>query len=125
MKKLYCLIFSLMATVLFAETNVKNIEPGEADKAIRENKVVVLDLRTPKEFKAGHIAGARLIDFLDPLFEQELARLDKSKTYLIHCASGNRSTQALDVFKKLKFTSVLHLDGGFQAWQKSGKPVEK
>ena len=85
----------------------------------------MLDVRTPDEYKGGHIAGAKNIDFTENSFEGEVARLDKSKPYLVHCASGHRSTNSLATFKKLGFQSVYHLDGGLKAWEAAGKPVEK
>jgi phage shock protein E len=102
---------------------VKHVSAAEAQKLMVDNKIVVLDIRTPEEFKAGHIAGATNIDFLATGFEQKLAALDKSKMYLVHCASGNRSAQSLPVFKKLQFQSLYHLDGGFRSWEKGGLPV--
>ena len=105
---------------------VKNVGADEAAKELRERKdIVILDLRTSEEFKAGHIAGAKNIDFLDSGFAQKLGDLDKGKTYLVHCASGGRSTRSLDVFKSQKFSSILHLNEGFKAWTATGKPVEK
>lgn len=87
--------------------------------------VVVLDIRTAKEFAAGHIAAARNLDFYAADFEKRLGELDRTKTYLVHCASGGRSGRSLEAFKKLRFESVYHLDGGFNAWQRAGKPVQK
>ena len=105
---------------------VKNVAVADAAKVIAERKdVVVLDLRTDEEFKAGHIAGAKNIDFLGSDFAKKIGELDKSKTYLVHCASGGRSTRSLDTFKSQKFTSILHLNEGFKAWSAAGKPVEK
>jgi rhodanese-related sulfurtransferase len=107
-------------------TVVKNVTPDEAEKALKERKdVVVLDIRTPDEFKAGHIAGAKNIDFKSDDFAKQVATLDKSKTYIVHCGSGGRSTSSLTAFKEQKFSSILHLDKGFKAWEKAGKPVEK
>jgi rhodanese-related sulfurtransferase len=109
-----------------AGTVIKNVSPDEAEKALKEQKnVVVLDVRTPEEFKAGHIAGAKNIDFQAPDFAKQIGGLDKSKTYLVHCGGGGRSTRSLDVFKEQKFSSILHLDKGFKAWETAGKPVEK
>jgi rhodanese-related sulfurtransferase len=107
-------------------TVVKNVSPDEAEKALKERKdVVVLDVRTPEEFKAGHIAGAKDIDFKAPDFAKQTGALDKNKTYLVHCGGGGRSTNSLEVFKEQKFSSILHLDKGFKAWEAAGKPVEK
>jgi len=104
---------------------VKHVDPAEAGKLIQEKKVMVLDIRTPEEFKAGHIAGATNLNFNAADFSRKLDQLDKDKTYLVHCASGRRSTSSLEIFERLKFKSVIHLDGGLKAWQNAGKPVEK
>lgn len=109
-----------------AAGSVKNVTPEEAAKILQENKdVVVLDVRTEDEFKAGHIPGAKNIDFMGEDFAKQLAALDKSKTYLVHCASGGRSGRSLKVFNEQKFQSILHLNQGFKAWEGAGKPVEK
>ncbi|MHA3770357.1 rhodanese-like domain-containing protein [Verrucomicrobiota bacterium sgz303538] len=102
----------------------KNVTPDEAEKLLKSQKdVVVLDVRTPDEFEAGHIAGAKNVDFQSDDFAQKIAQLDKNKTYLVHCAAGGRSTRAL---KQLKdFKSVYHMNGGISAWKEAGKPLEK
>ena len=125
---LSCAALLLSASAAWAEeaAAVKNIAPEEAAKLLQEKKdVVVLDIRTADEFKEGHIAGAKNIDFLDSNFAQELGKLEKEKTYLVHCASGGRSTKSLKIFGEQKFGKILHLDSGFSGWQKAGKPIEK
>jgi phage shock protein E len=104
---------------------VQHVNPKQAQKLIQEKKVVVLDIRTPGEFTTGRIVGAKNIDFQAADFEQQIENLDKSKSYLVHCASGGRSTHSLLLFAKHQFQSIYHLDGGIKAWQKSGLPVEK
>jgi rhodanese-related sulfurtransferase len=105
--------------------SVHHVDAREAQKLMTDKSVVVLDIRTPQEFNQGRIAGAKNIDFLAPDFEQRIDTLDKSKSYLVHCASGGRSTHSLALFKKHSFQSVYHLDGGIKAWQKAGLPVDK
>jgi rhodanese-related sulfurtransferase len=105
---------------------VKNVGVEEFDKLRADKKNVVLDVRTAKEFASGHIAGAVNIDWNGPDFEKQVAALDKSKTYLVHCAVGGRSAKACALMNgKLKFTGCYNLEGGMTAWQKAGKPVEK
>ena len=104
---------------------VTHVDSGSAHKLIAEKKAVVLDIRTPEEFKAGHITGATNINFRATDFEQRIAGLDRGKSYIVHCASGGRSTQSLATFEKLNFRSIYHLDGGFKAWEKAGLPVQK
>ena len=106
-------------------TVIKHVDPAAAERLLGEKKVTVLDIRTPGEFKAGHIAGATNLDYRDQQFEQRLSAVDRSKPYLVHCASGRRSTSALAVFKKLGFKEIVHLDGGLNAWQKAAKPIAK
>lgn len=107
-----------------SETNVTHVNVEQAKKLIANKNVMVLDIRTPEEFAAGHIAGATNINFRAADFEKAIAALDKNQTYVLHCASGGRSTQSLPTFSKLGFKSVCHLDGGIKAWQKAKLPVE-
>jgi phage shock protein E len=97
----------------------------EAARLIAEKKAVVLDIRTPKEFAAGHIAGATNVDFSGDDFAKQLEKLDKEKAYVVHCASGGRSTRSLPQLEKLGFKHVIHLDGGIKAWQAAGNPLTK
>ena len=83
-----------------------------------------IDVRTPAEFSGGHIPGATNIDFASEGFASELAKLDRSKTYVVHCAAGGRSTQSLAVFARLGFKSVIHLDGGLSGWIAAGQPID-
>lgn len=102
-----------------------HVEPAGAEKLIKERKVAIVDVRTADEYKEGHIAGAKNIDFTENDFEKKVSELDKSKAYLLHCGSGRRSTASLEIFQKLGFQHIYHLDGGLKAWQGAGKPVEK
>ena len=103
-----------------------HVDAEGAAKLLSSSKdVVVVDVRTPAEFSTGHIPGASNIDYVADSFGTELAKLDRSKTYIVHCAAGGRSTQSLAVFARLGFKSVTHLDGGLNGWIAAGKPVEK
>jgi phage shock protein E len=105
--------------------SVRNVSVEEFDKLRADKSAVVLDVRTKKEFEAGHIPGAMNLDINAPDFHEKIAKLDKSKTYLVHCAAGVRSAKACNAMDKLSFTNLVNLDAGLNAWQKAGKPVEK
>ena len=107
------------------ESKVKKIDPDQFDLKRHEKDAVVLDVRTPEEFAKGHVPDAVNLNFFDPQFKTKAGQLDKSKTYLVHCARGVRSRQAAGQMEKMGFTSVFDLAGGFDRWQKEGKPVEK
>ncbi len=117
------------ATVATTETTtpsfqVTHVDANGAATFLAENAdAIVLDVRTPKEFAEGHVEGAVNINFRDEDFAEQLTRLDTSKTYLVHCQSGGRSTKSLPILERAGFTNVVHLDGGFRAWKKSGQPV--
>ena len=85
--------------------------------------LVIVDIRTPEEFAAGHIDGSVMIDFYSPDFEAQLDTLDKDAEYLVYCRSGNRSSQAMSMFKDLGFANVTELEGGIITWAEAGFPL--
>lgn len=104
---------------------VIHVDANAAEKLVKENKVIIIDVRSAEEYKGEHIASAVNVDFFTEDFAKELDKLDKAKTYLVHCASGKRSTSSLKTFEKLGFKNLFHLDGGIKAWKDAGKSVEK
>lgn len=85
--------------------------------------LVVLDVRTPDEFNAGHLEGATMIDFYEADFAAQIAELDRDVPYLLYCRSGNRSGSAADLMQDLGFTNVIDIDGGITAWAGAGEPI--
>lgn len=108
---------------------VTHLDPTDAVKvlAVKDpaKKPILLDVRTPGEFKRGRIADSTNVNLDGDDFEAQLAKLDKTKPYLVLCHSGGRSTYSLATLKKLGFTRLYHLDGGIAAWMKAGLPVTK
>ncbi len=90
-----------------------------------QRPVQVLDVRTPEEFQAGCLRGAKNIDIRSGTFEQQIAALDKSATYLVYCRTGKRSADAAGRMKQAGFTNVMDLQGGFVAWGDSGNSVSQ
>jgi rhodanese-related sulfurtransferase len=128
--KLVCLfVFLLFGVSSFAQTpekdsiNVISIEKFE--KMAAKNKNMVIDVRTPEEVAEGHLTGSLNINFLGENFAQEIESLDKKKTYLLYCRTGNKSRKAADLMEKAGFKHVYMLEGGITAWNEAGKPVEK
>jgi len=104
---------------------VKKVGPVEFEKLSKEKDTVVLDVRTAAEHAEGHIKDAVLLDYRAPDFAEKVAKLDKGKTYLVHCAGGGRSARACTKMEGLGFKSLVDLEGGFAAWEDAGKPVAK
>lgn len=123
----------LAATLLTANSGAqpqkavpyKNVAPEEFERLTQQPKHVILDVRTAKEFSAGHIKGAINIDVNAPDFQEKVGELDKDSTYLVHRAAGGRSVTACEALNSRRFQSLFNLEGGFKAWTKAGKPVEK
>jgi rhodanese-related sulfurtransferase/thioredoxin-related protein len=103
----------------------KNLNVDAFARMATDKNNVILDVRTPTEFKAGHLLGAVNLDVNAPDFQEKAAVLDKTKTYLVHCASGVRSVKACEKLTRLDFPKLYNLMGGFKAWAQAGKPVEK
>ena len=103
----------------------KNLTVDEFAQMATNHTNVVLDVRTPQEFAAGHLPGAQNLDVNGVDFDQRVAALDNSRTYLVHCAAGGRSVTACKAMGHLGFPHLYNLSGGFKAWVKAGKPVEK
>ena len=104
---------------------VRNVGPAEFDSLRGRTNTVILDVRSTAEYADGHLPGARLVDFRSPTFEKQVAELDRSKLYLVHCAGGVRSAKACVKMINLGFTNVVNLEGGLSAWSEAGKPLEK
>ena len=95
----------------------RDISVSEAKTLLESNDAAqVIDVRTPEEFAAGHIEGATNINFLSDDFEAEIAKLDKSEPYLLHCKSGNRSAKALAEMERQGFENIAHMTDGYDGW---------
>jgi rhodanese-related sulfurtransferase len=104
---------------------VQKIDVDQFDQKRQEKDTVVLDVRTPKEYAEGHVPGAVNIDIHDPKFDQKIESLDKSKTYLVHCAKGVRSAAATKKMAGIGFLNLFDFHGGFTAWENAHKPIER
>ncbi len=91
------------------------------EKYAGDENTVLLDVRTKQEFDAGHIKGAKQLDFYQTeKFVTSLASLDRDKTYFIYCNSGNRSGKTLQLMQAMGFKKVYDLQGGIKAWRANG-----
>lgn len=80
---------------------------------------VILDVRTPEEFAAGHLAGAQNVDFEALTFTSEIQKLNRTVPYFVYCRSGNRSGQAIKIMTENGFKSITELRGGIVSNQTS------
>lgn len=105
----------------------KNIRVAQADTLIRNHEgksdLLILDVRTPGEFKAGHIRGAINIDFWNAGFADSVSKLNKDRTCLVYCTSGVRSSGAMKKMRKLGFKRIYNMKSGMFGWRAAALPV--
>lgn len=94
-----------------------NITAGNFQKTVNEQEAIVIDVRTPMETAEGVIEGCdMMIDFKSSNFGAEIAKLDKSKAYVVYCRSGGRSASASQYMIDNGFKKVYNLEGGITGW---------
>jgi phage shock protein E len=103
----------------------RDADVAEWEKLRSNTNNVVLDVRTEAEFASGHIPGAVHIDIRSKDFAETVGKLDKSKTYLVHCASGARSAKACKQMQNQGFKETVNLLGGIVAWEEAGNKSVK
>lgn len=86
---------------------------------------LILDVRKPDEFAAGHVPGATNIPHTE--IAGRLAELgaDRHKELVVYCESGRRAAIAQGILEKAGFTKVRHLEGDMRSWRERGLPREE
>ncbi|WP_323039391.1 rhodanese-like domain-containing protein [Gemmobacter sp.] len=112
-----------------AEVATMTVEQAQALMASPDH--VFVDLRDPRELKReGKIPGAfscprGMLEFwIDPDSPYAKPVFQEDKTFVFYCASAWRSALATKTAQDMGLKPVVHLEGGFTAWKKSGAPVE-
>lgn len=117
MKKIIVLLLSIL---LLVGCNNKEKESNILEEVLKENNYIIVDVRSKEEYDSSHVVGSINIPY-DTIDEN--TDLDKSKTIIVYCRSGKRSSIASETLKKLGY-NVLDL-GAFDSinldkeWKKS------
>ncbi len=100
---------------------MKNITPQELTTILQRGEgITLIDVRTPEEYSAGHIAGSRNIPLSS--ITAAIAELKGVGTVYVNCAAGGRSMQACDILAR-DGVDVVNLSGGISAWMQGGFDV--
>jgi rhodanese-related sulfurtransferase len=94
---------------------VKTISTDELAEKLGADSPVLIDVREPYEFAAGHVPGA--VNIPVGLLGQRLGELDPTAETLLICQSGHRSKTAAGRMKRAGFTDVHSVRGGTLAWR--------
>lgn len=113
-KLLVALTLTLLLTSCSSSGGVTNLGVEEFLGKTQEPNVLIIDVRTAGEFAQGHLQNAINIDVEGGMFDEGIAKLDKSASYAVYCRSGRRSTIAAGKMSDAGFSSIFNLkNGGF------------
>ncbi|MEG1585918.1 MAG: rhodanese-like domain-containing protein [Bacteroidales bacterium] len=117
MKKFFFIFLtSFLSTLGMAQNNeFKSVDNAEFAKTIANKQVQIVDVRTPAEYKSGHIPDAINIDLKSSDFDAKAGTLDKGRPVAIYCRSGARSKIAARKLSE-KGYQVIELDRGITNW---------
>jgi rhodanese-related sulfurtransferase len=135
MRNLFFLLFSIVSITGCSQKTpspsstqqkpeVRLVAPKEFATEMEARKGVLLDVRTPGEYKKGHLKNARLLDLFSDNFLDEINKLDTTQTYFVYCAIGGRSAEVCELMQQKGFQLVFDMDGGFNKWKQDGLPYE-
>lgn len=99
----------------------KEIRPDELSRMLAADSVLLVDVREPEEFAAGHIAGA--VNLPLSSFSPSNVPDAAGRTVVLQCAGGKRSGMALDRCSRARAAIDTHLAGGIGAWVAEGYPI--
>ncbi|MCG6186283.1 rhodanese-like domain-containing protein [Maribellus maritimus] len=124
-------VFSLFSTAtLSASENYdiyKKLTVQQCDSLIQANETnpnfVIIDVRTPSQWQAGHLQGSINRNYYDSDFTEQVDALPRHKTYLIHCQSGGRSSGTFTKMQNLGFAEVYDMQGGISSWKNASLPT--
>lgn len=102
----------LTALALFLGASLGLAGCSAADSVELSDDTVIIDVRTPAEFEAGHLEGAINIDVQSPDFAAQMMELDPNGEYYVYCRSGNRSAAAISWMNQMGFDGETITNGG-------------
>ena len=120
MKKISIILSFLLISLVSCEekaTNVQVVSYEEMETYLDLEDIQLVDVRTPKEYKEGHINQAQNIDFFSPTFDQDIQKLDKDKPVMVYCQMGGRSAKCAERMKELGFVKIYDFKGGYSKWK--------
>ncbi len=109
-----------------AKREIKLLQLAEVrEKLALGEAMTLIDCREPDEYEKGRIPNAIFISrgILEMTMERHFP--DRDKPIVVYCAGGGRSAVAAHALKKMGYTDVASMEGGFEGWKHFGCPIEK
>jgi phage shock protein E len=101
------------------------INPKDLQQSLKDQALLLIDVREPDEWKEHHIQGATLVPLASIPNEIDKVCKDRNQTVYLYCARGRRSHQAALMLLSLGYHDVVELEGGICNWIDAGLPCQK
>ena len=108
-----------------AKKNITEISPTDTAEKMKDDKVVIVDVRETDEWEEGHIPDAIHLSRGTIELDIEEKVPDPETMVICHCGGGGRSALAAESLQKMGYKNVRSMTGGFKAWKTIGLPTEK
>ena len=125
------MLLPFLVLVLFSFSTVQGqnkiqLNSTEIKDVLKKNKdLIIIDVRTPDEFKEGHLKGAQNIDIRQYDAYSKLDKLNPKAKYLVYCRTNHRSGMAVDYMIQKGFKTVYQMMDGFPGWAANNYACEK
>ena len=124
MKRLLSIVLLLACTATLALAAARDITAAQARQLLsRTPKAFLLDVRTPDEYRQGHLRGAVLVPLGE--LERRMGEVPRNRTVLVYCAVGSRSRMAAGLLARKGYGEVYNMGDGIVGWYRSGFPIER
>ncbi|MDO5607316.1 MAG: rhodanese-like domain-containing protein [Capnocytophaga sp.] len=123
MKKL--IIFTLVLGLYACKQHSQSITHIPIEQYEPKATDVLIDVRTPEEYAAGHLEHAVNIDFYGDDFLKNFEQFDKTQPIYIYCKIGRRSGMTVKELENIGFQNIINLEGGMTRWNEHQKPTGK
>ncbi len=100
-------------------SDLRVVDVATTRRALTDGGIAV-DVRTPAEYAAGHLQGAKNVDLSAKNFDQQIAALNPDADYVVYCASGRRAAEAIKAMKDAGYTGELTNAGGYEDLDSAG-----
>lgn len=107
------------------KSSSREIGPKDAVRMINDENAIVLDIREPGDYKAGHIIDAKNIPSARLSEEVENVSVDKNRPVIVYCKSGMNSQSACGKLRAAGYTRAYYLKNGLLGWQEENLPILK
>lgn len=115
-----------------AKRRIRNVSVHQVAEELAAGEALLVDVREPGErLEHGVITGAfhaprgELEFWADPTIPLHRPEFEPTRRIILHCAAGGRSALAADTLQQMGYPDLASMEGGFEAWEKAGLPVER